>query len=94
MRISKKIAKELFTKYKLNPKVINLDDWYFALNVELEHGTKLKKKVVNVTKNKCDTTARIAIAHFIEHPKYYSFLKKMEKKMESSMSSRSIFLPN
>ena len=66
MKISKKTAKELFAKYRLNPKVITYDDWYFALNVELEHGSKLKKKVVNVTKNNCDITAKIAIAHFLD----------------------------
>jgi hypothetical protein len=92
MRISKKTAKELFIRYRLDPKVVNAGEWHFALNVELEHGTNLKKSVSNVTKDNIDMTARIAIAHFLEHPRYYFFLKKMEKEMGSG-NSRSIFLP-
>lgn len=92
MRISKKTAKELFIRYRLNPEVIRANEWHFALNVELEHGTKLKKPTVNVTKDSIDITAKIAIAHFVENPRYYFFLKKMEKEMRFD-SSRSIFLP-
>lgn len=81
MRISKKTAKELFVKYNLSPKTVDAEEWHFALNTELEHDSKLKKKTVNVTKNDFDMTARIAIAHLIEHHKYYFFLKKMEQQM-------------
>lgn len=81
MRISKKTAKELFVKYNLDPRTVDAEEWCFALNTELEHGTKLKKKTVNVTKNNLDMTARIAIAHLLEHHRYYFFLKKMEQQM-------------
>jgi len=44
--------------------------------VELEHGTK--NPSTNVTDNDPGMTARIAKAHLLEDPKYYTHLKAME----------------
>lgn len=46
--------------------------------VELEHGTK--NPSTNVTDNDPGMTARIAKAHLLEDPKYYTHLKAMEDK--------------
>ena len=51
----------------------------------------------NVTKNALDKTAKIAIAHLIEDPRYYKYLKKMEEKREEYWEIRnkpSIFEKN
>jgi hypothetical protein len=59
MRISKKIAKELFIKYKINESVVKPEEWHYGINVELEHGSKLNIGLVNVTNDDLDMTAKI-----------------------------------
>jgi len=47
-----------------------------GLGVELEHGTA--NETANVTNDDPLTTGRIALAHLIEFPDYYTRLAKME----------------
>lgn len=84
MRISKKVAKELFVKYKINESVVKPEEWHYGLNVELEHGSKLRVGLVNVTNDNLDMTAKIVIAHLIESPEYYFYLRKMEASLEKT----------
>jgi hypothetical protein len=74
----KKTLQNLKDKYK-----INLSDRVFeyAINVELEHGTRFGEKT-NVTNNNLDTTIKIVMAHLQEFPDYYQRLKRMEKEAE------------
>lgn len=81
MKFTKKQAEKIGNELNLNFKVVNLDEWLFGLNVELEHGKLLGKKT-NITDNNLKKTAQIALAHLIEDPKYYKFLKQMEEKRE------------
>ena len=71
-------------KYK-----IDLPDSVFryAVNVELEHGTRFGKET-NVTGNNLDITIRIVKAHLLEFPDYYQRLKKMEKEAEKYWKNR------
>lgn len=67
----------------LNPKSkheeYNMDEFAFALKVELEHG---KLKAVNVTNNHPFLTAMIALAHMTESLTYYKRLQVMEAEGE------------
>lgn len=94
VKITKEEAAKLGKKFKINYKVIPFTEWVFGLNVELEHGTQFGK-VTNVTNNKLNATAMIAMAHLIEDPRYYYYLKKMESKREKYWKTKtkpSIFL--
>lgn len=66
-------------KAYLNPKSkheeFNMEEFAFALKVELEHG---KLKEVNVTNNHPFLTAMIALAHMTETLTYYKRLQVME----------------
>lgn len=59
----------------LNWNTISLDEFHQGMIVELEHGYK---SVYNITNNDMFMTAKIALAHLIEIPDYYTRLKKME----------------
>ncbi len=67
----------------LNPKskheAFNMEEFAFALKVELEHG---KLKEVNVTNNHPFLTAMIALAHMTETLTYYKRLQVMEAEGE------------
>jgi len=70
-------------KAYLNPKSkyeeFNMEEFAFALKVELEHG---KIKDVNVTNNHPFLTAMIALAHMTESLTYYKRLQLMEAEEE------------
>lgn len=70
-------------KAYLNPnskhEAFNMEEFAFALKVELEHG---KIKDVNVTNNHPFLTAMIALAHMTESLTYYKRLKVMEAEGE------------
>ncbi|WP_289658692.1 DUF5661 family protein [Flavobacterium panacagri] len=70
-------------KAYLDPKskheAFNMEEFAFALKVELEHG---KVKDVNVTNNHPFLTAMIALAHMTESLTYYKRLKVMEAEGE------------
>ena len=60
-------------------EAFNMEEFAFALKVELEHG---KIKDVNVTNNHPFLTAMIALAHMTESLTYYKRLKVMEAESE------------
>ena len=94
MKISKRTAMDIGKKYNINFNIVSDEDWHYALNVELEHGS-MYGNVANITNDDIDLTARIAIAHLIESPDYYKRLHKMEEKMDKYWSSKqkpSIFI--
>lgn len=70
-------------KAYLNPESkheeFNMEEFAFALKVELEHG---KLKEVNVTNNHPFLTAMIALAHMTESLTYYKRLQIMEAEGE------------
>lgn len=70
-------------KAYLDPKskheAFNMEEFAFALKVELEHG---KLKEVNVTNNHPLLTAMIALAHMTETLTYYKRLQVMEAEGE------------
>lgn len=85
-------------KAYLNPKSkhekFNMEEFAFALKVELEHG---RIRDVNVTNNHPFLTAMIALAHMTESLTYYKRLKVMEaegeiyeimRKIESSATGK------
>lgn len=90
MKITNKVAKKLGEKYQINFKVVPFSEWKLGLNVELEHG-KLLSKLTNLTDNNLDMTAKIAIAHLIEEPRYYYYLEKMEQKFKKNKIKQSIY---
>ncbi len=81
MKITKTVAKQLAKKFKINLDIIPFDEWHTGLNIELEHGQNLSI-LTNITNNNIQLTAKIAIAHLIEDPRYYKYLSKMEQKRE------------
>ncbi len=87
MKITNTIAKKLATDFNLNLNVVPFDEWKDGLNIELEHGKKINK-ITNITNNNLKMTAKIALAHLIEDPRYYKFLIQMEKKREVYWSIR------
>lgn len=92
--ISKLNANKLAKKYKINLDIIPFDEWKFGLEVELEHGKKISK-ITNITHDNLDLTAKIAIAHLIEDPRYYKYLQQVETKREKYWEKRnkpSIFI--
>mgnify|MGYP001028097697 CR=1 FL=1 len=87
MKITRKQAERLGRKFKIDFSVVPQDEWEHALNVELEHGSMLSA-LTNVTGNSLSQTAKIAIAHLLEDPRYYYHLKKMEEKRDLYWKSR------
>lgn len=83
------MAQKLFTKEQakkigealgIDWQKINLEQFRYGLDVELEHGIKDPK--TNVTGDDPLTTGKIALAHLNEYPDYYLRLKKMEQEAE------------
>lgn len=87
MKINKTTSIKLAKKYKLNLDIIDIDEWHYGLNVELEHGSKLGK-LTNITNNSLDMTCKIAISHLIESPRYYRFLRKLEEREDKYWSNK------
>ena len=47
----------------------SIKDFLTGMNIELEHG--LINPLTNITDNDIIMTAKIALAHLLEYPKYY-----------------------
>ena len=59
---------------------VPLNTLYAGMKVEAEHGKADAK--TNVTDDSLVKTAKIALAHIVEAPNYYTELKKMESKLK------------
>jgi hypothetical protein len=81
MKINKQISKKLAKEFNLNLDIVPIEEWHNGLNIEFEHGSKVSK-LTNITNNDIYMTAKIALAHLIEDPRYYKYLVQMEKKRE------------
>lgn len=96
MRITKTKAKKLAKLVNLNLDVIDIDTFHYALNVELEHGSKFGQ-FTNVTNDSLTLTTKIVIAHLIEYPDYYQRLMKLEASAEKYWKNKDkpqIIIPN
>ena len=87
MKITKSQAIKLAKKYKINLDIIDINEWNYGLNVELEHGSKFGT-FTNITNNNLSITSKIVIAHLTEFPDYYKRLLKLETQADKYWSSR------
>lgn len=85
--ITNKEALKAYFNPKSKYEEFNMEEFAFALKVELEHG---KIKDVNVTNNHPFLTAMIVLAHMSESLTYYKRLKVMETEAEVYEIMRSI----
>jgi len=69
-------ARDIGTEVGINFDEINLEQFRLGLGVELEHGSE--HAASNVTKDDFITTGKIAWAHLLEIPDYYTRLTQME----------------
>ena len=79
-----KIAK--FLTLDFNKEKFDLAEFFKGVNVELEHGTRFPR--ANVTNNDPVLTGKIALAHLLEFPDYYTRLEKLEKEANKYWSNK------
>ena len=70
-------AKEIGEKLGINWQVFDVAQFQLGLNVELEHGAVNAN--TNVTNHSPMLTGKVALAHLIEIPDYYTRLAMMEQ---------------
>ena len=61
----------------INWSEVDLEQFRMGLEVELEHG--VRNVVTNVTNDDLVLTGKIALAHLLELPDYYTRLMRMEE---------------
>ncbi|MDO5517488.1 MAG: hypothetical protein Q4F66_08020 [Clostridium sp.] len=85
---SKEEAEQIARSLKLdfNKEKFNFDEFYKGVNVELEHGTRFPR--ANVTNNDPVLTGKIALAHLLEFPDYYTRLDKLEKEADKYWANK------
>ena len=71
----KNIARKL--KIDFAKERFTLQQFLMGINVDLEHGTRFPR--ANVTNDNPILTGKIALAHLLEFPDYYTRLKKLEE---------------
>ena len=81
---AKEIAKLLGIDF--SKELFGLDEFTIGVNVELEHGSKFPN--TNVTQNDPILTGKIALAHLMEFPDYYTRLKKLENEANAYWKSK------
>lgn len=81
---AKKIAKEL--KIDFSKEKFDIEQFRMGLDVELEHGSRFPN--ANVTYDDPILTGKIALAHLMEFPDYYTRLKKLETEAEAYWSKK------
>ena len=79
-------AEEIGDKIGIDFNKIDLHEFRKGLDVEMEHG-KVNPQT-NVTDNNIELTAKIAWAHLLEIPDYYTRLIKMEKEAKDKLSKK------
>lgn len=88
MIFSKKIVKELIKKYDINLDVVPIDEIYDGMSTEYEH-SGIMGHGTNVTSGGDPLkTFKIVLAHLLENPRYYRYLKEMESKADKYWSTR------
>ena len=71
-------AKQIGNQLGIKWDEFDVEEFRCGLDVELEHGTKTST-ITNVTNNDPLMTGKIALAHLMEIPDYYTRLDEMEK---------------
>lgn len=79
-----KIAKTIGIDF--SKEEFDLEQFKIGINVELEHGDKFPQ--ANVTQNNSILTGKIALAHLLEFPDYYTRLKKLEDEATAYWSNK------
>ena len=74
---TKEIAKEIGEKLGIKWDKFDVEQFRRGMDVELEHGTETP--LTNVTNDDPLLTGKIALAHLLEFPDYYTRLDKMEE---------------
>jgi hypothetical protein len=85
-KFNSKDAKEIGDDLGINWDEVKLEEFTKGLGVELEHGTKNPE--TNVTDDDKDLTGKIAWAHLMEFPDYYTRLAKLEMEAEEYLKSK------
>jgi len=70
-------ARQVGDRIGVNWTDVNLEQFRMGLEVELEHG--VRNVVTNVTNDDLVLTGKIALAHLLELPDYYTRLLRMEE---------------
>lgn len=73
-------AKQIGDTLGIDWKYFDVEQFRMGLDVELEHGIKNPK--TNVSNDDSITTSKIAWAHLLEFPDYYTRLNKLEAEAE------------
>ena len=61
---------------------VDLEQFRMGMEVELEHG--VRNVVTNVTNDDLRLTGKIALAHLMEFPDYYTRLARMEAEADAA----------
>ncbi len=70
-------ARQVGDRLGINWSEVDLEQFRMGLEVELEHG--VRNVVTNVTNDDLVLTGKIALAHLMELPDYYTRLMRMEE---------------
>ena len=77
MNINKKTSRRIGNQLNIDWEEIPFSEFHMGMNVELEHGSKISSKT-DITGDNLEITGKIALAHLLEDPEYYTKLKKIE----------------
>lgn len=75
-------AKQIGDQLGIKWDEFDIEQFRRGMDVELEHGTKMGT-ITNVTNNDPLATGKIALAHLMEIPDYYTRLDEMEEAGEA-----------
>lgn len=78
LHFSKKRAKKVGKILGIDWVKIDFTQFYMGINVELEHGSRFGS-ITNVSSDSPVISGRIALAHLLEIPDYYTRLALMEE---------------
>ena len=90
--LNQKQAKKIGKQLGINWSDIDLDEFTLGINIEFEHGTRYSD--TNVTDDDPYLTGKIAWAHLIEIPDYYTRLNKMEKEAKAYWNEQRLLTEN
>ncbi len=77
MKFTLEDAKQIGNQLNIDWNIVDLNQFFKGINVELEHGSKDPE--TNVTNDDPILTGKIALAHLKELPDYYTRLETIEK---------------
>lgn len=80
-KFTKEEALNIGRKIGIDFNKIDLEQFRMGLEVELEHGTRFPQ--ANVTNDDPILTGKIAYAHLLEFPDYYTRLNKLESEAKA-----------